>query len=315
MADGATQRSAAGLEGPRLAGSRLRPDLSQGRQGVGLASLHCRAEAAGPGQNRSGWTGRPHRPPVTSSPPLEPGEGNDHPWPSAWPGGQREAHCLRLELAARALGSPGKALCPTSHRFRAPASPGEQTRQSVAAPQDEGLAAVLLALLWCRQQGAWQGAALQREGCPVQAVGPQVTQPGDVAWGGGRECHLRRGQRRRVGLCWSPRVPKPPSPAPTRRQGRDPPHPIPPSLSLLQASGYLPSGAGVGAVKGQRLTPSVVGKDAARSTTSQEVGPGFRDSRQRPHQLGEGQGGQRLGRDARPREGRNCSEPVSSAPG
>lgn len=32
-----------------------------------------------------------------------------------------------------------------------------------------------------------------------------------------------------------------------------------------------------GAVKGQRPTPSVVGKDAARSHTSQEVGPGFRD--------------------------------------
>ena len=71
------------------------------------------------------WTGQPTgRHSGFPSPATGAREGNDHPWPGAWPGGQREAHCLRLELGGPGpWEAPGKALCSTSHRFRAPVRP------------------------------------------------------------------------------------------------------------------------------------------------------------------------------------------------
>lgn len=145
----------------------------------------------------------------------------------------------------------------------------------------KALAAVLLALLWCRQQGAWgKGRPCRERDAWSRLQALRVTQPGGKTWPGEEDGeHLQAEARGRwVGCAGSPRVPKPPAPAPARRQGAgDPPHPIPPSLSLsgfrVPAIWWLESGA----VKGQRPTPSAVGKDAARSHTSQEVGPGLGD--------------------------------------
>lgn len=62
----------------------------------------------------------------------------------------------------------------------------------------------------------------------------RVTQPGK-AWLGEEDGeHLQAEARGEAGgLCWVPTGPQTSIPAPTRRQGAgDPPHPIPPSLSL-----------------------------------------------------------------------------------
>lgn len=107
--------------------------------GSGLAGPHYWAEASRPGQSHTGDgtpQGQPQRLPLPHPAPRV-REGNDHPWPSAWPGGQCEAHCLRLELGGP--GPPGSPRqCPLSHFpqiQRSSEEPGEQTRQ---LRQDEG---------------------------------------------------------------------------------------------------------------------------------------------------------------------------------
>lgn len=108
----------------------------------------------------------------------------------------------------------------------------------------------------------------------------RVTPPGGKTWLGEEDRgHLQAEARGRwVGCPGSTWVPKPAAPAPATRPGAsDPPHPTPPSLSLSGLGVPAIQGPECGAVKGQRPTPNVAGKDAARLHASQEAGPGLGD--------------------------------------
>ena len=185
----------------------------------------------------------------------------------------------------------------------------------------KALAAVLLALLWCGQQGKWdEGWPCSERDAQSRLQTLRVTQPRGKTWL--REEvgeHLQAEARGRwVGCAGSPRVPKPPAPAPARHRGvGDPPHPTPPSFSLSGFGVAAIRGPEWGAVKGQRPIPSVIGKDATRLHASQEVGRGS-ETQATTSPAWEGQGGQRDWEGgAGPRGGGTAlgPKPVSSVPG
>ena len=123
----------------------------------------------------------------------------------------------------------------------------------------KALAAVLLALLWCGQQGTWgEGWPCSEKDGPVQATDPQghPTQGQDVAWGGGQGAPAGRGQREAGGLSWVHTGPQTCSPGPSQRPGcqrSSPPNPT--QSQPLRLGGARHLGAGVWGCEGPAPNP------------------------------------------------------------
>lgn len=111
---------------------------SQGRD-KGWGWPACTAGLRPQGQGRAAQVDKdPPAATVTSPPPpLEPGREMTIPGPVPGLGASGVRPIVwGWSWRPGALGSPGKALCPTSHRFQSPSEALVSRRQKVAAPQD-----------------------------------------------------------------------------------------------------------------------------------------------------------------------------------